>query len=160
MFAESPLLSLISRTAAKTEFVDLTSSVITPYLALVWSILTKTQNKKMKVQQEDNILSKIAPYLGLSTLLLGLIWYRIISDFLENNFDPLANQLASILLFLWQAPSAIFGWPAVFMQILGTCPYTIRPYLPSALIILLELNLPDIYQCYNGNLTPWYWRSQ
>ena len=54
----------------------------------------------MKVQQEDNILSKIAPYLGLSTLLLGLIWYRIISDFLENNFDPLANQLASILLFL------------------------------------------------------------
>ena len=145
MFAESPLLSLISRTAAKTEFVELTSSVITPYLALRWSILTKTQNKKMKVQQEDNILSKIAPYLGLSTLLLGLIWYRIISDFLENNFDPLANQLASILLFLWQAPSAIFGWPAVFMQILGTCPYTIRPYLPSALMNLLELNFPDPY---------------
>ena len=130
MFAESPLLSLISRTAAKTEFVELTSSVITPYLALRWSILTETQNKKMKVQQEDNILSKIAPYLGLSTLLLGLIWYRIISDFLENNFDPLANQLASILLFLWQAPSAIFGWPAVFMQILGTCPYTIRHICP------------------------------
>ena len=48
MFAESPLLSLISRTAAKTEFVELTSSVITPYLALMWSILTETQNKKMK----------------------------------------------------------------------------------------------------------------
>ena len=128
MFAESPLLSLISRTAAKTEFVELTSSVITPYLALMWSILTKTQNKKMKVQQGDNKLSKIAPYLGLS--ILGLIWHRTISDFLENNFDPLANQLVSILLFLWQAPSAIFGWPAVFMQILGTCPYTIRPICP------------------------------
>ena len=88
------------------------------------------KKRKLKVQQGDNKLSKIKPYLGLSILLLGLICYRTISDFLENNFDPLANQLVSILLFLWQAPSAIFGWPAVFMQILGTCPYTIRPICP------------------------------
>ena len=145
MFAVSPLLSLISRTAAKTEFVELTSSVITPYLALMWSILTETQNKKMKENKKTTNSPRLRTILDCN--FFSWDWFGIdpFLIFLKTILAMLANQLASILLFLWQAPSAIFGWPAVFMQILGTCPYTIRPCLPSVLIILLELNLPDLY---------------
>ena len=38
-------------------------------------------------------------------------------------------------------------------------PLYYPPYLPCALINILELNLPDIYHCYNGHLRPRYWRS-
>ena len=62
----------------------------------------------MKVQQLDIKLSKIAHYLGQSILLLC---YRIISDFLENNFGH-AGESACVNIVVSLTGSIGYIWLA------------------------------------------------